>query len=107
MKAGGSNLATVEKQRLVDVQCEVCHGPASKHVAEAGLEDPKSLTLKPADRFCADNCHTKEHSDTFQLQAYLRDVVGKGHGEKLRASLGDGPTGHELRTKALAAAKAR
>ncbi len=103
-KPGGSNLATVEKQQLVDVQCEVCHGPGSQHVAEAGLDDPKTLTRKPADNFCADNCHSKEHSDTFQLAPYLRDVVGPGHGEKLRAQLGAGVTGHELRTRALEAA---
>ncbi|HEY7957890.1 MAG TPA: multiheme c-type cytochrome [Polyangia bacterium] len=104
MKPGGANLATVEKRGLVNVQCEVCHGPGSIHVAEAGLEDPPSLTRRPADRFCADNCHTKEHSDTFQLVPYLRDILGKGHGEKLRASLGQGVTGHELRQKALQAA---
>src|SRR5205085_10310562 len=90
-KPGGANLATVEKQALADVQCETCHGPGSIHVAEAGLEEPKTLTLAPDDRFCADNCHTKQHSDTFQLQPYLRDVLGKGHGEKRRKQLGDGP----------------
>lgn len=103
-KPGGANLATVEKRGLVDVQCEVCHGPASKHVEEAGLEDPPSLVKRPADRFCADNCHTREHSDTFQLVPYLRDILGKGHGEKARAALGAGVTGHELRKKALDAA---
>jgi hypothetical protein len=102
-RPGGANLATVEK-KLADVQCEVCHGPASIHVAEAGLEEPKSLTLRPGDRFCADECHTKQHSDTFQLEAYLRDILGKGHGEKRRAQLGEGALGHELRQKALAAA---
>jgi hypothetical protein len=102
-KPGGSNLGSVEKQKLVDVQCEVCHGPASKHVAESGLDD--SLIKKPAERFCADNCHTPEHSDTFDLTAYLRDITGKGHGEKLRAQLGAGVTGHELRQKALSAAR--
>src|SRR5262249_16110187 len=64
-KPGGSNRGSAEKAGLVDVQCEVCHGPASKHVEEDGLEEPKTLTLRPADRFCADNCHTPEHSDTF------------------------------------------
>ncbi len=103
-RPGGANLATVEKAGLVDVQCEVCHGPASKHVAEAGLDDPSTLTRKPAERFCADNCHRPEHSDTFQLVPYLRDVTGKGHGEKLRASLGKGVTGHELRHAALQSA---
>jgi hypothetical protein len=100
-KPGGGNLGTVEKRGLVDVQCEVCHGPASEHIAEAGLEEPKTLVRRPPDNFCADNCHTHEHSDTFALVPYLRDILGKGHGDKARAQLGDGPTGHELRTKAL------
>lgn len=103
-KPGGVNLATVEKRALVDVQCEVCHGPGSKHVEEAGLDDPKTLVLKQPDRFCAANCHTREHSDTFALVPYLRDILGKGHGEKARAALGAGVTGHELRQKALQAA---
>ena len=103
-KPGGVNLVTAEKRGLVDVQCETCHGPGSKHVAEAGLDDPPTLVKKPPDRFCADNCHTREHSDTFQLVPYLRDILGKGHGEKARAALGDGVTGHELRRKALDAA---
>lgn len=103
-KPGGVNLATVEKRALVDVQCEVCHGPGSKHVDEAGLEEPKTLVRRPAERFCADNCHTKEHSDTFELVPYLRDIVGRGHGEAARAALGRGVTGHELRQKALQAA---
>jgi hypothetical protein len=106
-KPGGVTLATAEKRGLTNVQCEVCHGPASKHVEEAGLDDPKTLTLRPAENFCADNCHTPEHSDTFQLVPYLRDVTGKGHGEKLRAQLGEGVTGHELRQKALQAAGRR
>ncbi|MDB4970288.1 MAG: hypothetical protein JWN44_5977 [Myxococcales bacterium] len=103
-KPGGVNLVTVEKRKLVDVQCETCHGPGSKHVEEAGLDEPRTITRKPADRYCADACHTKEHSDTFALVPYLRDILGKGHGEKARARLGDGPTGGELRKKALEAA---
>ncbi len=103
-KPGGVNLVTVEKRGLVDVQCETCHGPGSKHVAEAGLDDPLTLVKRPPDGFCAANCHTREHSDTFQLVPYLRDILGKGHGEKARAALGDGVTGHELRKKALEAA---
>ena len=103
-KPGGVNLVTVEKRGLTDVQCETCHGPGSKHVAEEGLDEPRTIVSKPPERFCADNCHTKEHSDTFALVPYLRDILGKGHGEKARAALGNGPTGHELRTKALAAA---
>jgi len=104
LRPGGSNLGSVEKQALLNVQCEVCHGPGSKHVAEEGMDEPKTILARPADRLCADQCHTKEHSDTFQLDPYLRDILGKGHGEARRKQLGDGVTGHELRSKALAAA---
>jgi hypothetical protein len=104
-KPGGVAMAQAEKAGLTDVQCEVCHGPGSRHVEEAGMEDPKTMVRRPPDRFCADNCHTKDHSDTFQLEPYLRDVVGPGHGEALARKLGPGVTGHELRQRALAAAK--
>jgi len=75
------------------VQCEACHGPGSLHAAK-----PKRVKVPvpaPGKAVC-DTCHTPEHSDTFQLEAYLRDVLGKGHGEKRRAALGDGPTGRAL-----------
>jgi hypothetical protein len=102
---GGSNLGSAEKQGLVNVQCEVCHGAGSRHVEEAGLDDPPTITTAPAADFCRTRCHTKEHSDTFVLDPYLRDILGPGHGEARRKALGEGPTGHELRQKALAAAQ--
>jgi hypothetical protein len=46
-------------------------------------------------------CHTPEHSDTFDYGAYLRDILGEGHGAPERAKLGAGPTGHELRAAGL------
>lgn len=98
-KPGGANLAHNDKLR--DVQCETCHGPGSIHVAKGGLEKPFAIKRAPADDLCASQCHTKEHSDTFQLEAYLRDVLGPGHGEKRRKQLGDGPTGAQLRKAAL------
>jgi len=98
-KPGGSNLAHNDKLR--DVQCETCHGPGSIHVTKGGLEKPFAITRAPADNLCASQCHTKEHSDTFQLQAYLRDVLGPGHGEQRRKQLGDGPTGAQLRKAGL------
>ena len=101
---GGSSLGTVEKQGLVNVQCEVCHGPGSKHVEEAGLDDPLTVHA-PDDNLCRAKCHTAEHSDTFALDPYLRDILGKGHGEARRKQLGDGPTGHALRQAALASTK--
>ncbi len=51
-------------------------------------------------------CHTEQHSDTFQYEAYLRDILGPGHGAAARTKLGNGATGHELRSAALARAKA-
>ena len=98
-KRGGSNL--VHNEPLRDVQCETCHGPGSIHVAKGGNEKPAAIRRNPPESFCARECHTKEHSDTFQYDAYLRDITGKGHGDELRLKLGDGPTGHSLRSAAL------
>ena len=98
-KPGGSNLA--HNDTLRDVQCETCHGPASIHVAKGGEEKPPAILRGPADDLCATQCHTHEHSDTFQHDAYLRDIVGPGHGEALRKKLGDGDTGSKLRKAAL------
>lgn len=97
-KPGGSEV--VENKGLVDVQCEVCHGPGSLH-AEDGGDDMSLIKLEAPADLCAGQCHTAEHSDTFDYEAYLRDIVGPGHGESKRESLGDGPTGHELRAAGL------
>ncbi len=94
-KPGGSEV--VENSHLQAVQCEQCHGPGSLHV-----EDPSSanITREAPSSVCL-GCHTAEHSDTFEYDAYLRDILGPGHGPKARAKLGDGPTGRELRAAGL------
>ncbi|HVT07722.1 MAG TPA: multiheme c-type cytochrome [Polyangia bacterium] len=102
-QVGGTSLGHTNGLR--DVQCETCHGPGSIHVAEKGLEEPSSVRRDAPATLCT-GCHTEQHSDTFQYQAYLRDVLGPGHGAAARAKLGDGVTGHELRSAALARAKA-
>ncbi len=102
-KPGGSHLASVEKKQLTSVQCEVCHGPGSDHLKADEAHRKSTIVKTPDENLCGSTCHIKEHSDTFERAAYLRDVTGKGHGEVFRKSLGDGPTAHELR----AAAKAR
>ncbi len=76
----------------------------SIHVAEKGLEEPSSVHKEAPASTCV-GCHTEQHSDTFQYEAYLRDILGAGHGAAARAKLGDGPTGHVLRSEALARAK--
>lgn len=106
-KPGGSSMAAVAAgPTLRDVGCETCHGPGSIHVVNAETEDFPSITLVPKLDLCASECHTPEHSDTFNHTAYLRDVVGPGHGEHTRDELGPGPTGRELREAGLARAGA-
>ena len=61
--------------------------------------------LKTPESICV-RCHNEKHSDTFQYESYLRDVIGPGHGEDARDALGAGPTGKTLRRAALARARA-
>lgn len=103
-QVGGSTLGYTKS--LENVQCEVCHGPGSIHVAEEGNEDPPAVKRQTPESRCVE-CHSEKHSDTFQYQAYLRDILGRGHGAAARKKLGDGPSGRELRKKAQADAKAK
>jgi hypothetical protein len=100
---GGSSLGFV--QGLTAVQCEVCHGPGSLHVKAEGLEEPPAVRKDTPETTCT-RCHNEKHSDTFNFTAYLRDILGPGHGEEARKKLGDGPTGGQLRKAAMAKAKA-
>jgi len=90
-KPGGSEV--VENEGLRDVQCEVCHGPGSIHNK---TETTESINRDVTVEICLE-CHTAEHSDTFDFEPYLRDIVGRGHGREFREKLGDGPTGAKLR----------
>lgn len=103
---GGSNLWSLAALRpqeskpmadLRNVQCEVCHGPGSLHASAPSKN--KIPIARPTQDRCL-TCHTKEHSDTFDFNPYLRDILGPGHGAERRAALGAGPTGHELRSAA-------
>lgn len=99
---GGAEV--VENAELQNIQCEQCHGPGSLHVAVPEKRGkPNAIRRDVAIDVCQE-CHTPEHSDTFDYAAYLRDVLGPAHGAERRAALGDGPTGRELRAAGLAAA---
>lgn len=105
----GSNLLTLFKWQqattpplgvgpdLRHVGCEVCHGPGSLHIAAPGKV--KIPIPRPDVNTCL-GCHTKEHSDTFEWNAYARGILGEGHGAATRQTLGSGPTGRELRQAA-------
>lgn len=95
---GGSEV--VENHHLQAVQCEQCHGPGSLHVQDPS---PANIRLEAPSRVCL-SCHTPEHSDTFDYEPYLRDILGAGHGAEARAKLPEGPTGRELRAAGLAKA---
>ncbi|HNK45978.1 MAG TPA: multiheme c-type cytochrome [Pseudomonadota bacterium] len=105
----GCNIMTLDKWQqantppvgvgpdLRHVGCEVCHGPGSLHIANPGKT--KIPQPRPSASTCLD-CHTPEHSDTFEWKAYARGILGEGHGAATRESLGPGPTGRELRQAA-------
>ena len=96
-EVGGSSLGF--SKGLENVQCEACHGPGSIHVEKRGLEKPLALRTGTPESVCT-RCHTEKHSDTFQYESYLRDIIGPGHGEDARDALGAGPTAKDLRRAA-------
>ena len=96
-EVGGSSLGFTKG--LENVQCEACHGPGSIHVEKRGLEKPLALRTDTPESVCS-RCHNEKHSDTFQYDAYLRDMIGPGHGEDARDKLGAGPTAEDLRRAA-------
>ncbi len=74
---GGSTVTHV--QGLTDVQCEVCHGPGSRHA-----DNPKDRSLivaKPEITLCAPKCHHPPHvkPDWNAAEAFAK-ILGKGHG---------------------------
>jgi Cytochrome c554 and c-prime len=79
--AGGPGLAAgggVFGRGRRDVQCEMCHGPASLH-AEA---PPGDIQLEVPEQTCK-RCHEVENSPRFSYARYRPWIVGPGHGEPL------------------------
>ncbi|MEP7052140.1 MAG: multiheme c-type cytochrome [Pseudomonadota bacterium] len=74
-KPGGSTVVHVEK--LENVQCEVCHGPGSRHV-DAPL-DAKLISI-PEQNYCAATCHHTPHvkADWSAALSWPK-IVGPGH----------------------------
>ncbi len=77
-KPGGSTVTFVKN--LENVQCEVCHGPGSRHV-----DAPKNKELivaKPGKSLCAPACHHPPHvKNDWNVDAAWKKIIGPGHGK--------------------------
>ncbi len=72
---GGSTVTHVDK--LKDVQCEICHGPGSRHVADP--TDHSLLRRRPDPTVCT-GCHHPPHVEGFDPVAKMQEILGPGHG---------------------------
>lgn len=77
-RPGGSTVTHVEK--LQGVQCEVCHGPSSKHVANSKTVLPP--IPRPNTDLC-EGCHHPPHVHQFDGASKLPAILGPGHGMPL------------------------
>ncbi len=72
---GGSSVTHVDK--LMNVQCEDCHGPGSAHAANPKHVRP--LIAKPTKDTCL-SCHHPPHVEAFDAEKKMADILGPGHG---------------------------
>jgi len=75
-RPGGSTVTHNLHGALVNVGCEACHGPGAAH---AKHPHKVHLLRNTPESTCA-QCHTHEHSDTFNYDAYRKTLVVPGHG---------------------------
>ena len=78
-RPGGSTVTHVDK--LQNVQCEVCHGPGSKHAISP--LDPSLIVAKPQPGVCLE-CHHPPHVEGFDPAVKMREILGPGHGMALK-----------------------
>lgn len=78
-KPGGSTVT--HTKNLEAVQCEVCHGPGSRH--EDKPDDTSALVRSPPKTLCAPQCHHPPHVEAgWNVDDAWKVIVGKGHGAK-------------------------
>lgn len=76
-RPGGSTVTHVEK--LTDVQCEVCHGPGSRHVENPAGEG--LIQKAPSRSSCASSCHHPPHvGKDWSVDDAWPQILGPGHG---------------------------
>ena len=75
-KPGGSTVTHNDKLR--GVQCETCHGPGSRHIADT--DNPKLIVTKPDPKTCVEECHHPPHVEGFDAKAKMELILGPGHG---------------------------
>jgi len=75
---GGSTVTHVDK--LKDVECEVCHGPGSRHVQNP-TDRTRIVAIPPPSR-CVE-CHHPPHVEQFDPVAKMAEILGPGHGRPL------------------------
>jgi len=74
-RPGGSTVTHTEK--LENVQCEVCHGPGSKHALNPS--DKGAIVGAPQPSLCI-GCHHPPHVEAFSPVERMKDILGPGHG---------------------------
>lgn len=76
-RPGGSTVTHVED--LKDVQCEVCHGPGSRHITSP--MDEKLIQRVPKRSMCAARCHHPPHvKEDWSVNEAWPKILGPGHG---------------------------
>ena len=76
-RPAGSTVTHVEDRGLASVQCEVCHGPGSKH--PGAPKDPSLIVQHPETRTCL-SCHHPPHVEQFDPSVKIAEILGPGHG---------------------------
>lgn len=75
-KPGGSTVTHVSG--LTDVQCEVCHGPGSRHSSNPA--DPSLILKTPSKNTCVE-CHHPPHVKAdWSVDESWKKIIGPGHG---------------------------
>jgi hypothetical protein len=78
-RPGGSTVTHVDT--LQNVQCEVCHGPGSRHAANP--TDKTRIIASPDASTCL-QCHHSPHVEHFDVAARMTEILGPGHGLPLK-----------------------